>query len=34
MGRVSQGMVLAVSDEGGLSVLSPDKDITPGVRVK
>jgi methionyl-tRNA synthetase len=34
MGRVSQGMVLAVSDEGGLSVLSPDKEITPGVRVK
>ena len=34
MGRVSQGMVLAVSDESGLSVLSPDKDITPGVRLK
>lgn len=34
MGRVSQGMVLAVSDANGLSVLSPDKDITPGVRVK
>ena len=34
MGRVSQGMVLAVSDSNGLSVLSPDKDITPGVRVK
>lgn len=34
MGRVSQGMVLAVSDADGLSVLSPDKDITAGVRVK
>lgn len=34
MGRTSHGMVLAVSDEQGLSVLSPDKDITPGVKVK
>jgi methionyl-tRNA synthetase len=34
MGRTSHGMVLAVSDERGLSVLSPDKDITPGVKVK
>ena len=34
MGRTSHGMVLAVSDESGLSVLSPDKDITPGVKVK
>jgi methionyl-tRNA synthetase len=34
MGRTSHGMVLAVSDDQGLSVLSPDKDITPGVKVK
>jgi methionyl-tRNA synthetase len=34
MGRESQGMVLAVSDDSGLSVLSPDKDISPGVKVK
>ena len=34
MGRTSEGMVLAVSDESGLSVLSPDKDIAPGVRLK
>ena len=34
MGRTSHGMVLAVSDDSGLSVLSPDKDITPGVKVK
>jgi hypothetical protein len=27
-------MVLAVSDANGLSVLSPDKEISPGVRVK
>ncbi|AKF06792.1 methionine--tRNA ligase [Sandaracinus amylolyticus] len=34
MGRMSHGMVLAVSDDAGLSVLSPDKEITPGVKVK
>jgi len=34
MGRMSHGMVLAVSDDQGLSVLSPDKEITPGVKVK
>lgn len=34
MGRTSHGMVLAVSDDTGLSVLSPDKGITPGVKVK
>jgi methionyl-tRNA synthetase len=33
-GKTSHGMVLAVSDANGLSVLSPDKDITPGVRLK
>ena len=32
-GKTSHGMVLAVKDAGGLSVLSPDKDITPGVKV-
>lgn len=30
MNLESQGMILAVSDEKGLSVLSPDKDIKPG----
>jgi methionyl-tRNA synthetase len=34
MGRTSYGMVLAVSDDSGLSVLSPDKEIAPGVKVK
>ncbi len=34
MGLESQGMVLAASDEEGLSVLGVDKDIAPGVRVK
>jgi methionyl-tRNA synthetase len=34
MGRTSHGMVLAVSDDSGLSVLSPDREITPGVKVK
>lgn len=33
-GRTSHGMVLAVSDAGGLSVLSPDKEISQGVRLK
>ncbi len=32
-GKTSHGMVLAVKDPSGLSVLSPDKDIAPGVRV-
>jgi methionyl-tRNA synthetase len=32
-GKTSHGMVLAVKDASGLSVLSPDKDITPGVKV-
>jgi methionyl-tRNA synthetase len=32
-GKTSFGMVLAVKDAKGLSVLSPDKDITPGVKV-
>ncbi len=34
MGLLSEGMVLAASDDNGLSVLSVDKDITPGVKVK
>lgn len=34
MGRMSHGMVLAVSDANGLSVLSPDKEISQGVRLK
>lgn len=33
MGTLSQGMVLAVSDDTGLSVLSTDADIAPGSRV-
>lgn len=33
MGTESHGMVLAVSDDSGLSVLSPDKEIFPGTRV-
>lgn len=32
MGLESQGMILAVSDANGLSILSPDKDITPGTK--
>ena len=33
-GKTSHGMVLAVSDANGLSVLSPDKEISQGVRLK
>ena len=33
-GQVSQGMVLAASDENSISVLSPEKDIAIGSRVK
>ncbi len=33
-GVESQGMLLAASDENGISVLSPDRDIIPGSRVK
>ncbi|MEM9073265.1 MAG: methionine--tRNA ligase [Myxococcota bacterium] len=33
MGIESQGMVLAASDDEGLSVLGVDKEITPGVKV-
>jgi methionyl-tRNA synthetase len=34
MGLESQGMVLAATDEGGLSVLVVDRDVEPGSRAK
>jgi methionyl-tRNA synthetase len=34
MGLESQGMVLAASDDGGLSVLVVDKEVEPGSRAK
>jgi len=33
-GEESQGMILAASDENGISVLSPDKDVALGSRVR
>ena len=33
-GEESQGMILAASDESGISVLSPDRDVALGSRVK
>ena len=33
-GEESNGMILAASDENGISVLSPDKDVALGSRVK
>ena len=33
-GEESQGMILAASDENGISVLSPDKEVALGSRVK
>ena len=33
-GEESQGMVLAASDENGMSVLTPDKEVALGSRVK
>ena len=33
-GQESQGMILAASDESGISVLSPEKDIAVGSKVK
>ncbi len=33
-GEESNGMILAASDENGIAVLSPDKDISLGSRVK
>jgi methionyl-tRNA synthetase len=34
MGLVSQGMLLAASDDGGLTVLGVDKDVEPGSPAK
>ena len=34
MGLESQGMVLAASDDGGLSVLLVDREVEPGSRAK
>ena len=33
-GEESQGMLLAASDENGISILSPDKDVVLGSTVK
>jgi len=33
-GELSQGMILAASDDNGLSVLSPDKDLVSGSKIK
>jgi methionine--tRNA ligase beta chain len=33
-GEESQGMVLAASDESGISVIGPDRDVVLGSRVK
>jgi methionine--tRNA ligase beta chain len=33
-GEESQGMILAASDEDGISVLSPDRDVALGSKVK
>ena len=33
-GEESNGMVLAASDESGIAVLTPDKDVALGSRVK
>jgi methionyl-tRNA synthetase len=33
-GEESQGMLLAVSDEQGIAILTPDRDIAPGLRVR
>ncbi len=33
-GEESQGMILAASDEEGISVLAPDRDVALGSRVK
>jgi methionyl-tRNA synthetase len=34
MGLESQGMVLAASDDNGLSILGVDKDVEPGSSAK
>ena len=33
-GQESQGMILAASDDNGISVLTPDKEVALGSRVK
>jgi len=33
-GVESQGMLLAASDENGVALLSPERDIAPGVKLK
>lgn len=33
MGLESQGMLLAVATEDGVSILSPDKDVSPGSKI-
>jgi len=33
-GEESQGMLLAVGDEKGITLLTPDRDIAPGCQVK
>ena len=33
-GEESQGMILAASDDNGMSVLMPDKEVALGSRVK
>jgi len=33
MGLESQGMLLAVEDENGVSLLKPDREISPGTKV-
>ena len=33
MGLESQGMLLAASDENGIALLAPDKEVTPGSKI-
>ena len=33
MGLESQGMLLAASDESGIALLTPDKEVTPGSKI-
>ena len=33
MGLESQGMLLAVEDDNGVSLLKPDREMAPGTRV-
>lgn len=34
MGEESNGMLLAASDEGGIAVLTPDREVSPGSGIK